>query len=1198
MLSQSHNLLSSISASTVDIPNLKTLNLSSNRLQAFNAVEVLLQCAAFCTALESLNLGLNNFEDDDVSTELSKLGLPLNHSLSVPGLSTNFSYMEKLARSLKPKSQQGLPDSLRKSFECNGRRVVSVLALAAEEKDRSIRTFRVQNGDFSSLLLPERIDFHLQALLQRLVLDLDSSRLAVSVKCLNLSACNLSCTSHVALAGVLQHLPALIELNLSLNRFPAGSILSVLQEAPSSLKTLIIRNACICSSGLLAAKRDLSFKFPSMTSFDVSDNSELHLDGLIQLLRLCPMQNLTSLLVSNCGIDLCHSHHSTANLLSAMRQATLLQSLDISKNSLGYDAVKEIIYSFLPEHVHKCGACVASDMLAFNVCAALARPVSPWTLPLRHLNISCTTPGTAGPNLKQHFSNWFNSALPYFCNLTQLRLSENACLVNLNPIASCLPRLEILDVSNCKNLIAIPDELIAAMQQRQFQMFFLGCDALQHPPKEVACQGPSAMLQYIQRLEKVRLNHVKIIVLGNGGTGKRSLLRALADLQDSETQSFDDVNQRIVQRHTKNKGWMRKLGLASADSAPALSFWTFGGNLEHYPHAGFYMSAHQCVYIVLFNASDPHEVLEQQISNWLRAIYDRAGCSRSIRILLVGSHIDQIAPCLLEARKTAVCDLIRSLIASIGLPEQFDASQFAVEYWFSANPKYPKRTDHMKELTAKIFDISVELMKGPDALLFPAIYIDMKKEVLKLAHFCEETKKLPFIKLSDIKEEDGYKILVGCHQHSHKLQAVKLLNDAGLLISYVDSDGEPWICVNLTFCADVVMLFTNAAEKLKSQMMFGNECVMSKDQLYQYFQQFFENATTSVSWYSSVLISGRVDALFTFLTAQGLLLPVSARQFRPELLSEEPRPSEVHQASAASAHDKTLFMLPVLAKPRPKNWSEVFHYLVNDANPRFFFLLESQTSTTAAAWEMGKPCRIKGLRFSSSSVAFTINVSQFLTLMLLKCHDSRLMWGFSFMYHAHDGTSVFVRLAENRRGADIITIGADAPVSPAVSDEIRQLVHELRLDDCAMQHICPLCCMTDDYLKTGSVHVFSQPQLVRFQELSLCAVCNQLHHVEAFHVQHGLVVQMPAAIEPVLPFFSKITGISVFMYEHIGFTFFTMSDHVFAGKKPCFGWMTNHTGRRMSSSAKVFWGAWAYKTRLMEICVSCLISVVSTPRSK
>ena len=81
-LLQSYNLLSSVGVSALDLPSLKELNVECNRLGASNAVEVLFQCAAFCTSLQSLLVGANSFGEAELHRKLSKSGVPIETFLS------------------------------------------------------------------------------------------------------------------------------------------------------------------------------------------------------------------------------------------------------------------------------------------------------------------------------------------------------------------------------------------------------------------------------------------------------------------------------------------------------------------------------------------------------------------------------------------------------------------------------------------------------------------------------------------------------------------------------------------------------------------------------------------------------------------------------------------------------------------------------------------------------------------------------------------------------------------------------------------------------------------------------------------------------------------------------------------------------------------------------------------------------------
>jgi hypothetical protein len=1073
-------------------------------------VGVLLQCAAFCTSLQSLLVGAqaNSFGEAELHDKLSKSGLPIDSFLS-----KNRGVLPYLSYS--PKDNHKVAPDMRRERGRIGCVVVKMVADAALEKDRYLQSSRETRGDYSLLLIPERVDFHIQSLLQALFVSDNVSNPAGSpqpsgnaghVESLNLSGCNLRSSSHPALISVLQRLPALRDLNLSLNYFPADSILAILQEVQSLLETLRICNSGISGAGLLAAKSFSFFKFVSITCIDVSDNAELQAPGFAFLLQSCSVQNLIRLEASNCGIDLCKSESSDhlKDIVSIFRQATLLQRLDLSKNSLGIVAIEDILRSMSPDP-QKFGCCRVADPLDFSPSSPL---LDQWVSPLKDLNLSCTAcEQVRGPSLTCHFDKWFNSILPHYSNLVRLDLSENQCLFNLNPSISCLHNLVFLDLSHCKNLLTIPDELILGTRSRKFDLVLVGCDALEYPPKKKADEGLDAMRRFVEGSEKTPLNHVKVVLLGNGGSGKRSLLCALANIRDSEHKSFDEINQLIRKQYLSRKSsigsWFAKK--LAPDSFPTLSFWNFGGQLEYSSHLNFYMSARQTVYVIVFSVVESRAILVQQISYWLRAVFDCSKSQHSIRILLIGSHIDAVHPSLLDKHKAGIRDLIDKLLVAMSVRDHID-NQIFLEWWFSADPRFPGHSNEVERITDKIFDTSSKFFQneGLDVPLFPKSYLGMIKEVKKLADNCEQTKKFPLIKLADLTKEEC-EILAGSDRNSRKLDSIKVLSEVGILISYTDLQEEPWICVNLNFCVDVVTLFTNSMLKLKSDPASSHESIMSKEELYFKFKRFFETAVTSVSWYTSSLSQGYPESLFGFFVAQGLLVSVSALQFRPQL---ERRSSVDSELLTAVASDKTLFMIPLLLKGRPDSWREVFGHVLHDA-------------LGAPLWSFGLPIRIKGLRFSSRRIEFMITVSSFLKLMLGRCCDSRFMWGASFVYHV-EGTSIFVRLAEDRHGIDVVTIGPEAPISAAIDLEIENIALELGLNERQSQRLCPLCCTSDDFVKSGTVRVYFQRQVDHYREFGENANCIHNHKLEASCLEEGSTLQMPAAPDAESSFFPNV----------------------------------------------------------------------------
>jgi hypothetical protein len=742
-------MLYSIAVSSLDLPSLTELNVECNRIQASNAVDVLLQCAAFCTSLHSLRLGANMFREAELREELLKCGLPLDADLK---------HDEGPLRCL---AYIDTTHHREKNFREYGRdacRIVKKIQQSAYEKNRTLPLAHAAPGDLSSLFVPERVEFHLQSLMQVPVAVSPSDALlpsgnAALVQCLNLSACNMGSSSHLALIGLLQRLSSLRELNLSLNCFPGASIFAVLRESPSSLQTLIIRNAGISGTGLHAAENLPMLKFSSINHVDLSDNTELDAAGLSCLLDFCSTECLMSLRASNCGINLCNAEnsHGLDSVLSMLRAATSLQILDLSRNPLGLAAFDGVVRSLIPD-LEKLECCNLSNIFP-QISSNRALKHGSWVSPLKYMNLSSTACDEVDPSLMHHFNTWFNSILTHFSNLTHLYLSENHCLINLNSTISCLDKLEFIDLSECKNLVSIPDELILARRP----MSLLGCIALQYPPKEIAFRGSDAMYRFVQDIEKEKeqLKNVKVVVLGNGGTGKRSLLRALAKVDGSNHKSFEDMNKLIHDHFRSGRNFFQRV----SESNPKLSFWSFGGHLEYHPHLSLYMASRQCVYIIVFSVLDSREVLVHQISHWLRAIFDCSGSQQSIRVFLVGSHMDKIAPNLIDNRKKTIRDAIEKIIGAINVFPRFEPKQISYDWWFSADPRFSgyknvdgqmidSHNDVVGRITTSIFEASAALFGGPDVLLFPKMYLRVMGEVKKLAEKCQGSKKFPLIKLA------------------------------------------------------------------------------------------------------------------------------------------------------------------------------------------------------------------------------------------------------------------------------------------------------------------------------------------------------------------------------------------------------------------------------------------------------------------
>ncbi len=199
--------------------------------------------------------------------------------------------------------------------------------------------------------------------------------------------------------------------------------------------------------------------------------------------------------------------------------------------------------------------------------------------------------------------NW----LPY---LTQLR----SLSIEANQISE-LPR-EIL-------------ELGVEIESRQYydllpQFINVAQNPLQSPPLEIIEQGHAAIVTWFDELDKAQrpLHEVKVILVGDGGTGKTSLRKRLmgedADPNESQTHGI------------KIHNWPARCGKQDI----LVHFWDFGGQEIMRATHQFFLS-HRSLYILVLNA---RENTERDVEDWLKNIESFGGNSP---ILLVLNKMDQ-----------------------------------------------------------------------------------------------------------------------------------------------------------------------------------------------------------------------------------------------------------------------------------------------------------------------------------------------------------------------------------------------------------------------------------------------------------------------------------------------------------------------------------------------------------------------------
>ena len=258
---------------------------------------------------------------------------------------------------------------------------------------------------------------------------------------------------------------------------------------------------------------------------------------------------------------------------------------------------------------------VCASMSAFEACnyeSASFGPSSALVI-LKNLPVDATRIQT----LKlQRFD--VNDAVMEFCckqfpSLTCLDVEHNEVLRNVPAAIHLLSRLVTLNVSNCSNLASLPDELLK-LGTVLTTISTDGCDAITFPPKTICARGKAPIFKYLKDAESAKpLRRVKVLFLGNGRSGKTSLLGALAK-QPLQPGDAGPVSTKGVRVNTLGKELKPGLFESFFKQLPDITYWDFAGQLEYSAAHDFFISARQAVYVIIFSVMDDRDSQMHQVA--------------------------------------------------------------------------------------------------------------------------------------------------------------------------------------------------------------------------------------------------------------------------------------------------------------------------------------------------------------------------------------------------------------------------------------------------------------------------------------------------------------------------------------------------------------------------------------------------------
>ena len=410
--------------------------------------------------------------------------------------------------------------------------------------------------------------------------------------------------------------------------------------------------------------------------------------------------------------------------------------------------------------------------------------------------------------------------------------------------------------------------------------------------------------------------------------------------------------------------------------------------------------------------------------------------SEHVRFFIVGTKVDQIPGSWDDVLKRllVIKGDMRSVVTSCCGPSALDKTSFLFVTAMGSHPHYARLRKELKgrlKLACKsIFEGDAQLLK---TLRFPNEYNKFREAIRKLPQL------RPGLPILDLESVNGveYGMLVGSHTNAQSLQALSVLHDVGEIIFCRLSDGKggskACLCWEPQVIADVIAMFADPEDGqpiLRGRASRGN----LQDILMQYLQK--ERS-------SEEKLRGDSNLLFEFLSALRVFTRV-----------ERPVADEAARVPDSSLDDQSVqFMVPSSLQGRPSFWREVF-------DPYVFAF----------------SC-IRGVRYFCMDSMIT--VAAFVRAMTHMCSDPTCMWGCAFSFPLSNGGLMFVRLSESRDFVDVVVLGNSLSqlVGESVESNMQKISTLLRCSSSNTLPLCPHCCASDMFARSGAVHAFFREQL-------------------------------------------------------------------------------------------------------------------------